>query len=256
MRQNKLEKNDWVGLGTSLAVHLIFVLLMSFMVVAATDEVPVGFIEVEFGQFSEGRPTLRARPQVIDRPEPPVEAEPEEEKTPAVSPPEEVKPVDLPDTDLDLPDDEIIAAPEAETLQPQEIQAQDEIVDEVPKPETETIKPLGSGSLDAEDGERTGDEGPSNEPTRASPFQIEGLNRAPISTPIPAYSENESATITIQITVNPQGRIIRRVPLRKGNPRLEQAVMDVLLRWRFNPLPPDAPQEPQTGNVTFKFRRM
>ena len=161
--------------------------------------------------------------------------------------------VDLPDAELDLPDDEVIEAPEAETIQPEEIQAQEEVVDEIPEPETQTVQPLGSGSIDGTDGTQTGDEGESNEPTRASPFQIEGLNRAAITAPLPVNSANVSTIITIQITVDPQGRITQRVPIRKGNPQLEQEVMRALLRWRFNPLPPNAPQESQTGKVTFRF---
>lgn len=253
MKRGKLKKNDWVGLGTSVGVHLILVLIMSLMVVAATDEIPVGFIEVEFGQFSEGRPTVRTPKSVIQQPEPPVEAEPDEIEKPAVAPPEVVRPVDLPDVVLDISDDEIIEATDAETIQPEEIQAQEEIVDEVPEPETQTIKPLGSGSIDATDGKQAGDEGTSDEPTRASPFQIEGLNRAPINSPLPVNSANVSTIITIQITVDPKGRIIQRVPIRKGNPQLEQEVMRALLLWRFNPLPPNAPQESQTGRVTFRF---
>ena len=133
MKRGKLKKNDWVGLGTSVGVHLILVLIMSLMVVAATDEIPVGFIEVEFGQFSEGRPTVRTPKSVIQQPEPPVEAEPDEIEKPAVAPPEVVRPVDLPDVVLDISDDEIIEATDAETIQPEEIQAQEEIVDEVPE---------------------------------------------------------------------------------------------------------------------------
>ena len=253
MNPIKLKKNDWVGLGTSVGVHLVLVLLMSLLVVAATDEVPVGFIEVEFGQFSEGRPTVRAPRQVDPQPEPEVEAEPDEIEKPAVAPPEEVRPVDLPDAELDIPDDEIIPAPDAQTIQPEEIQAQEEIIDEVAEPETQTIQPLGSGSIEATDGTQVGDEGTSNEPTRASPFQIEGLNRAATNSPLPVNSANVSTIITIQITVDPQGRIIRRVPVRKGDPKLEREVMSALLRWKFNPLPPNAPQESQTGRVTFRF---
>ena len=253
MKNSKLQKNDWVGLGTSLGVHLVIVLILSLMVTAAADDIPVGFIEVDFGQFSEGRPTVRAPQQVEPKPVPPVEAEPDEVEKPAVAPPDEVKPVDLPDADLESLDEEVIATPEAETVQPEEVQAQEEIVDDEAQPETQTVQPLGSGSLDATDGEDVGDEGTSNEATRASPFQIEGLNRAPITTPMPVNSANESAVITIQITVDPQGRIVRRVPVVKGNPQLEQAVMNALLRWKFNPLPPNAPQESQTGRVTFRF---
>jgi len=250
---NNLQKNDWVGVGASVGVHLVVILILSLMVTAATEDVPVGFIEVEFGQFSEGRPTIRAPKQIEPDPVPPVEVEQDEIQKAAVAPPEEVKPVDLPDADIDFPDEDVIESPEAETVQPEEVQAQEEVIEDEAQPETQTVQPLGSGSLDATDGKDVGDEGTSNQATRASPFQIEGLNRAPIMTPMPGYSENVNAIITIQITVNPQGRVIRRVPVVKGNPRLEQAVMDALLRWRFNPLPPNAPQESQTGRVTFRF---
>ncbi len=63
-----------------------------------------------------------------------------------------------------------------------------------------------------------------------------------------------NARIRVRITVNPDGRIVRRVPLLKGNPELEAAVMDALQQWRFNALPPGAPQENQTGTITFTFR--
>lgn len=86
------------------------------------------------------------------------------------------------------------------------------------------------------------------------PFQIEGLNRSPVTTPAPEYAERVNGLVRVRITVDPQGRIVQRVPLIKGNPGLEQAVMDALHSWRFNPLPPEAPQVNETGVITFRFR--
>jgi protein TonB len=75
-----------------------------------------------------------------------------------------------------------------------------------------------------------------------------------VRAPLPRYAEKVNAVIRVRVTVDPQGRIVRRLPLMKGNPALEQAVMEALARWRFNALPPDAPQENQTGTITFAFR--
>jgi len=253
MKLTRLKKDDWASMGGSLVLHLVLLLIMSLMMVAASEESPVGFIEVEFGPFAEGRPVVSAPPQPVDPTPEPVEADPEEEQQPAVAPPEDVRPVDLPDQAEEILDEEVIAQPEAETIAPDESQTEEDIVDEITQPERETIQPLGSGSLTDTQGDQTGDEGQSNEAQRSSPFQIEGLNRAPVSTPLPVYSEQVNALIRVRIVVDPQGRIIQRIPLLKGNARLEQAVMDALLRWRFNPLPPNAPQENQTGQVTFRF---
>ncbi len=237
-----MKRDDLYGIGTSLGVHLLLLIVLSLMGVAATDQIPMGFIEVEFGPYSEGRPTVRAPVQPTPEVHDPVEAEPDVVEQPAVSPPEEVKSVDLPDQAAEVLDEETIEEPEADTIAPEETQSREEIEDPVPEPETETVQPLGSGSLDASEGEQAGDEGTSNEAERTAPFQIEGLNRATVSTPLPVYSEQVNALISIRITVDPQGRIVRRIPLMKGNPQLEREVMDALLRWRFNPLPPNAPQ--------------
>lgn len=249
-----MKRDDIYSLSVSLGFHVLLVVALSLMSVAATDFDPVGFIEVEFGVFSEGRPTVQAQEQPIPEIHDPVEADPDEVEQPAVSPPEEVKPVELPDQIAEIVDEEVIEDPDAETIAPEDMQSEEEIEEPIPQPEQETIQPLGSGSLDASDGEQTGDEGSANEETKAAPFQIEGLNRVTINTPLPVYSEQVNANISIRITVDPTGKIIRRIPLIKGNPRLEQAVMDALLRWKFNPLPTNAPQENQTGTISFRFR--
>ncbi len=249
----QFKKDDWMSMGGSLVLHLALLLMLSLMMGAAAEETPVGFIEVDFGPFAEGRPVVNARPQPEDPTPQPEEADLQEEQQPAVAPPEEVRPVDLPEQVVEIDDSEVIDIPEADTIAPDESQTEEDIVDDVPQPETETIQPLGSGSLTDISGDQPGDAGESNEPERSSPFQIEGLNRAPVSTPLPVYSEQVNAIIQVRIVVDPRGRIIRRIPLLKGNANLEKAVMDALLRWRFNPLPANAPQENQTGQVTFRF---
>ncbi len=251
-----MKKEDWTGVSISLGVHLVLLIMLSLLTAAATDERPMGFLEVEFGDFKEGRPVQRA-PERVD-PEPDeVEPDEEVEERPAVAPPDEVKPVELPSENLDIPDEEIIETPEADIIAPEKSVTVEEEVAEEPEPEREVVQPLGSGSLTADDGTDSGDEGEATEEVASAPYRIEGLNRAPTSTPLPIYSDSapDDVRISIRITVDPQGRIIRRIPLIKGDPNLEREVMNALLRWRFNALPVDAPQENQLGTVSFRFRR-
>ena len=249
-----MKREDWTGVSISLGVHVLIVLLLSFLTTAATDKTPIGFLEVEFGPIMDGRPVQQAPKTEQQVPEKFEEVE-ETEKQAAVSPPEEVKPVELPDQQAEVVSEDVIEAPKAEVIAPEKSETEVKEEAPVPKPEKEIVKPLGSGSINAADGEDSGDEGKSNEPQKSAPYQIEGLNRAPLSTPIPAYTVQVDAFIQVRIVVNPQGRIVQRIPIRKGDPTLERAVMDALDRWQFNPLPSDAPQENQTGVISFRFSR-
>jgi len=247
-----MRREDWTGLGVSLGVHVLLVLLLAFLATSEPERQLPGYVEVDFGPIAEGRPVRPARTIEQNEPEED-EVEEDVEEQPAVAPPEEVKPVELPDPVEEIQDEEAVENPESDVIAPEE--AQTEEIEEAEEPEPErVVRPLGSGSLEAEEGTQSGDDGTSNEEERSAPFQIEGLNRAPVSTPLPSYSEQVNALIRVRITVDPQGRITERIPLIKGDPQLEREVMNALLRWRFNPLPPDAPQENQTGVISFRFR--
>ncbi len=247
-----MNKNDWIGLGTSVALHAVLLLLFTFLTAAKPDQEQLGFVEVEFGPYAEGRPVQRSTTESPDAAE--EEAEEPEDPTDEASAPTEAKPVDLPDQPEDLPDEDQVTTPETETISPEEQNNEADVNEPEPEPESEPVRPLGSGAVDGSSGNQSGIEGEASEEERAAPFEIEGLNRDAVFAPLPVYGERVNATIRVRITVDPQGRIIRRFPLLKGNPSLEQAAMDALERWRFNPLPSNAPQEPQTGVVTFRFR--
>ena len=249
-----MKREDWTGVSISLGVNVLIVLLLSLMTTAATDKTPIGFLEVEFGPIMDGRPVQQAPKTEQQVPEKFEEVE-ETEKQAAVSPPEVVKPVELPKQAAELEDEVVVDSPKAEVIAPDKSKTEVKEKAPIPKPEKEIVKPLGSGAIKAADGTDTGDDGKSNDPQKSAPYQIEGLNRAPLSTPIPAYTVQVDAFIQVRIVVNPQGRIVQRFPIRKGDPTLERAVMDALDRWQFNPLPPDAPQENQSGVISFRFSR-
>lgn len=249
-----MKREDWTGVSISLGVHLVIVVLLSLLTTAASDSQPLGFLEVEFGPLSTGRPVQQAPETEQENPEKFEKVE-ETIKQAAVSPLEVVKPVELPKQAVAVEDPEVIEAPKALVVTPTQSKTDAKQKSPTPQPEKEKPKPLGSGSLKASDGKDSGDEGVGNEATKTAPYNIEGLNRTPMSTPIPAYTVQVDAFIQVQIVVNPQGRIIRKTPIRKGDPTLERSVMDVLDRWQFNPLPSDAPQENQTGVISFRFSR-
>lgn len=241
-----MQRSDWIGLGTTVVVHAALLILFSLMTAMTPQTQPLGFIEVEFGDFARGRP-VQATPETEEPPEEePTEEETEPQPEPEPEEPateEETEPVDLPDQEQEVEDEDNVPPPEEEeeTIPP----AQEEQPEDEPSEENESTDETGADS---------GDAGEGSTEERSAPYNIEGLNRDPVFAPLPRYAEQVDATIRVRITVDPNGRIVRQMPLLKGNPKLEQAVMDALQRWRFNSLPSNAPQEPQTGVITFRFR--
>lgn len=248
----RVKDSDWYGLGATLLLHGALLLLLALMNVGATEPEPLGYVEVEFGPIAEGQPVQRA---VETQPEAPEEAEPEPETPPEprAAPPREARAVDLADQRTDVRDEEQVQTPETETISPTTQNEPAEREEPEPRPEPRpAVEPLG-GATDGDAGADRGTPGPAQQEQRSSPFQIEGLNRNPVYAPLPTYAEKVTATISMRITVDPQGRITAMTPVRKGNPALERAVRAALDRWRFNPLPRNAPQQAQTGTVTFRF---
>lgn len=250
-----LRKEDRAGLVISIGLHVLVLVALSLLTVSAREEQPMGFLEVEFGPLSEGRPVQQA--PVQDEPEPePEEEQTEEVETRPVAPPEDVRPVDLPDSELDPPDEEVVDAPEADVIAPEESNTEEERVEEEAQREQEVVQPLGSGSLTPDDGQDTGDEGTSNQEEASAPFRIEGLNRDPVTTPLPMFvSQNSDVRVTVRITVDPLGNVTQALPVRRGDPAQDREVLRVVRGWRFNPLPSNAPQESQQGLITFVFTR-
>ncbi|MDZ4700734.1 MAG: TonB family protein [Rhodothermales bacterium] len=250
-----MHQSDWFGLISSLALHLLLFILLYFVRTDPLIPEELGFIQVEFGTFSEGRPVQRAPMAVPEQERPTPDPEQPLDERPAPSDPEVSKPVDLPDQEQPSVDEETVSTPETEVeaIKPEDPK-EEEKIEEEETPQPRPLRPLGSGAVDGNAGAEIGDQGEGSDEAKTAPYQIEGLNRTPLVTALPLYVEKVNVTIRIRITVSPTGEIIRRVPLLKGNPRLEQSAMEALTRWRFNPLPPNVPQENQIGVITFQFR--
>lgn len=244
----KSERNGILG---SFVVHAL--LLVAFYFTEATPE-PVeqlGYIQVEFGEFSEGRP-VKSVPESVPEPTPPPE-EPEVEEAPEEIEPLDSKPVDLPDAEP-LPEEPEIESPDTETeaIVPEEPDEQPAEEDKEERPAE--VKPLGSGVTDSNSGAKSGEDGTGSEAEKASPVFIEGLERDLMARILPPNSVGVNADIKVRIFVGPDGSVKKTEFVQKGNPQLDIQVLIAVRKWRFNELPPNAPQELQEGVVTFKFR--
>lgn len=237
-----MTQRDWIGLGASLLLHAGIVLLAASLTASKPPPQQLGYVEVEFGEFSPGQPV-----DATERVEEEAAPEAEEETPEPETEPEEA--AEEPQTEqVELPDEE--QEPE-ETIPPTEEEAEPPETEE--QPEQDQVADQQEPTQEPAETEE-GDAGEGASEQASAPYNIEGLDRDPEFAPLPAYTEQVNARIRVRITVNPEGQIVRRIPLIKGNPTLEAAVMDALQRWRFNALPPGAPQENQTGTITFTFR--
>ncbi len=89
------------------------------------------------------------------------------------------------------------------------------------------------------------------------PFTIEGdaAQRLIVKQVIPDYPEGlqRQAVLQFRFTVMPDGRITSLVPMRKGDPVLEEVTLNALRQWRFNPLSPQVEQRNVQGIITFRY---
>lgn len=246
-----MRKGDWIGLATSIVVHVLL-LVAFFFVSAAPQTLTAGFVEVEFGPLSLGRPVQEAsEEEVVEAPDVP------EETDRPPRPSQDTKPegrlVDLPDQRVIPVDPEEVRSPETERIgQEQATTAAETVVEGDARQRRD---PREGGEQAGSAGASSGDQGTGVTERKSSPYQLEGLeDRTLLREVLPQYTEKVNAVIQMRISVDPRGQIARIVPLRKSNPELERAVMEALRRWRFNPLKPNVPQEQQLGVVTFRFR--
>ncbi|MBX2822663.1 MAG: energy transducer TonB [Rhodothermaceae bacterium] len=244
-------KNERNGILGSVVIHSL--LFVAFYFVEAKPE-PVdqlGYIQVEFGEFAEGR-AVKSVPESVPEPTPPPE-EPEIEETPEEVDPLDSKPVDLPDAEP-LPEEPEIESPDTETeaIVPEE--PEDEPAEEDQEERPAEVKPLGSGVTDSNSGSESGDDGDGSDAEKASPVFIEGLERDLMARFLPPNSSGVNADIKVRIFVGPDGTVKRTILVQKGDPQLDMQTLIAVRKWKFNELPPNAPQELQEGVVTFKFR--
>lgn len=265
------DEEDRFGLAITAAIHLVLIIIALLYTIELNNDMRSSFIEVTLGEFRQGTLAQQSdvqSEQVATRPNP-SEIEPDDPdpeitqpvETPQNTVEETTKPVDLPDQEEEVEDDQTVETPETDVINPENEEETEEVVEEVLPPKTQEDEEVTEGVEDSGDEEGTTgapnvDQGPGNTPDKSAPYDLQwegDLNRNPMVRPLPENTTNEEAVITIRFEVHPDGSLGRVIPLKKMNPELEREVMRTLRSWRFSRLPSGAPQEPQWGTITFRF---
>ena len=81
-------------------------------------------------------------------------------------------------------------------------------------------------------------------------------SRRLLSGRLPEYPKgtDKQLAVVLQFYVLPDGSVGRIIPLRKSDELLERAAISALQTWRFDPLPSQIEQKPQSGAITFNFK--
>jgi len=267
--KRKFTDEERFGIAFTSLVNIVIIILTLLIYAGKNDSDRVAFIEVTLGEFSDGAVAQfnqQRNPEVATRPNPAREETPEPEPVPQpVERPEQsqreiAKEVNLPEQ-IEEVREEVIPSPETEIVDP--TVTQQEISPEIPpvrqRAEPDEVEREGaetSGDIRGIRGRVDADQGTSLDPVRSAPYQLEwdgDIQRSPLVQPLPNYTVEVEAVITIRFEVQPDGRVGRIQPLRRSNPELEAEVIRTLRNWRFSPLPQSMPQETQTGVITFRF---
>jgi TonB family protein len=267
----QMDSEDRFGWGITGGLHLILLIFAIIYTVNFDVENRPAYMEVTLGEFRSGTAAQQAEQQqeeVATRPNP-AEEEPDDPnpeitqptETPQQPEEEATKPVDLTDQTEEVIDEEVIETPETDIVDPDTPDDTEEVEETEVPPKTEEDEQIQEGVTESGDergleGDVNVDQGTGTTPDRSAPYDLqwEGeLDRSPMVQPLPENSTNIEAVITVRFEVNPDGSLGRVFPLKKMNPELEREVMRTLRSWRFSRLPSGVPQEPQWGNITFRF---
>lgn len=266
----QLKDEDKFGLGVTAIVHLVLIIFFLIYTLSMGHSVRPSYINVQFGAFKSGTQTEFSKkehkkvatspnPSNVE-PEKPQPKKPEPVKEKVVASKETTKPVDSPDQKKEVEDTEL-KTPDTDKTNPNQKTSTKKKQDVVipPKARQDEVQRKGaktSGDPDGTEGAVDADQGSGNEKEKASPFQldIEGIEREPKVQPLPKNTNAVEATIKLEFKITPTGDVIAVRPIRKsGKPVLERKTISLVKQWQFSPLPKGAPQQNQTGTITFHF---
>ncbi len=226
---------DIKNISYSASVLFHSILMVIFLLVNLTFEFPAkDYVELSFGISSEYG-SSGAIGENLDKTEelaPPQEENITENKNP------EVKEVKLP-VAKNTQDDNIIKPAEKDKEQKKETKT------ESVKETTSDVSTTGKGNLARGEG--------------SFGFDIEwgGMGTRKIySYSLPSYPEgvNKEIDIRLRFTIKPDGTVGSILLLTKADTKLENAAINSLWQWRFEPLSPTQQQAEQTAVIVFPYR--
>ena len=271
MASTTIEQSQRFATVVTIAVHGLLLLFALWFTISNDEDRRSAFIEVELGEFKSGTMaefSKERREKVATRPDPsetevddPKETPPEPEEVQQTTTEETTKPVDLPDQTDPIEDPEVIKTPDTEKIEPQTKSTEEQPEEVEVPPETRKEEDVEEGEKESGDvrgtrGDTDADQGTGTDKDKSAPYELkwEGdIERAPQVQPLPDYTADVEAVITVRFEVKPNGSVGRVIPLKKMNPELEKEVVRTLRSWRFSKLPSGVPQRSQWGTITFRF---
>lgn len=222
-----------VSFTTSAVIHLILLLLFLFITINL-DYPPREYVELSFG-ISGQSGSAGAKGSLVENTDKQIA---QQEKNQTITKNEIVKEVELPKA-KSTEDENVIKPAEKskEVLASNKAKAEQTPNSDVSK-EAQGNKTEGEGSFG---------------------FDIDwgGKGKRQIySYPLPKYPEGVYKEIDIKImfTIKPDGTVGSARLLTKADTRLENAALNSLRQWRFEPLSPTQKQVDQTAVIVFPYR--
>jgi len=258
------------GLTVAFVFHAILLLILLLIRLDKPEENRSAFIEVDFGQFQFGSPAEFAKEQnkhvqtskVTSKNksnEKPIENKPVNEQNTSKSV-DKAKPVVAPTQEQNVESEDVVKTPDTEKISPdlttKQQKREEAVAPDVKKAEDEKKGAEKTGDIEGLRGESNVKQGTGTDENKSAPFSLkwEGdIERIPQVQPLPSFSEDLEAVITIRFQVRPDGSVGQMIPIKKMNPDLEAEVKKTLSSWRFSRLPSGVPQQPQWGTITFRF---
>ena len=228
----KTKETQKVSYIYSFGIHTLLLLIfffVNFNVELDTAE----YVTIGFGALGEQSSSGAVGKQTVPIQENVAEVEKHEEESVI-----EEKEVDVPKVKNTDPENTAVAADEVKKEK------------EAPPQEVEPIKEAESAADGKEfEGEGTGKFG----------FEIDfgGKGKRRIySYILPAYPDGVAKEIDVKLrfSILPDGTVGRIIPLIKADARLENAAINSLRQWRFEPLDNNQKQIEQTAVITFPYR--
>lgn len=269
MYKRKLTEEERFSLMVTSVLNVIIVIITLLIYTGNPPEERSALIEVTLGEFSDGTMAQfneQRNPVVATRRNPTQERnpEPEPQQDPVQNPvqreQEIAREVELPKQE-EVVREEVVNTPPVERIDPtvQNVttnQPQVRVEQPAQRDETEQEGEENSGDVRGVRGRIEADQGTGIDPVRSAPYQLEwegDIQRSPLVQPMPNYTVEVEAVLTIRFEVRPNGTVGTIQPLRRMNPELEAEVIRTLRGWRFSRLPSNVPQNSQFGVITFRF---
>jgi len=217
----------------SLGIHILILLIFLF-ITFSPEYPPREFVEVGFGNFGTGNPSGGKSTQLnqVQESTDMVKADKAEEI---------VKDIELPKAKATEDENAVVQADKSKETTRKE--SKSERVQDTDKPAANSSNAIGSGN-----------EGPAGFGYEID-FGGKGTRRI-YSYSLPRYPDGVSKEIDVKLrfTILPDGTVGTIFPIIKADPRLENAAINSLRQWRFEPLPRGARVQEQTAVIVFPYR--